>query len=71
MNDLDILKDFLNTIICRLNDKSIDENSLNELKLFFINTKLKSNLNDNELIDCMFYGFYIKNLIKNNKITYK
>jgi hypothetical protein len=67
MNDIDILNNFLNSVIRKLNDKTIDENLLNELKLFFINTQLKSNLNDNELIDCMFYGFYIKNLIKNNK----
>lgn len=65
MNDLNILKDFLNDMISKLDDKNIDDNLLNEIKLFFINTKLKANLNDKDLIEYMFYGFYIKNLIKN------
>ncbi len=63
MNDIDILKDFLNDIISKLENKTIDDNLLNDIKLFFINTKL--NLNDKELIDYMFFGYYIKNLIKN------
>jgi len=65
MDDFNILKEFLNDIISKLDNKTIDDNLLNEIKLFFINTKLKSNLNDKELIEYMFFGFYIKNLIKN------
>ena len=63
MNDLIILKNFLNNLITKLDNKNIDDKLLNELKIFFINTELNSNYNNKELIEFMFYGFYIKNLI--------
>ena len=66
MSEFDILKNFFNEMISKLDDETIDNDLLNEFKIFFINTKLKPNSDDKELIDCMFYGFYIKNLIKKN-----
>ena len=59
MADRIFLKNFLNDLAVKIEEKSINEEELLTVKKFFLDINLR-NIPDEDLTKCLFLGFWIK-----------